>query len=188
MLEKWKRVIASISGGDKKKDFSQKLLAGVWIFAVSFKKNIWQQLLKFKISFYAVISLLGIYSREIKSQVQKDMQIRTQYSSILNWQKNLGNKHVPVVNLMSGTFKPTLLNSTLKLGLCKVTQLPLKKDTAGKLEAWEKKTGFASCWLLICFLCLSISLGTILNRGSSSSFLQPLLSLCSFSHTCRSRF
>ena len=31
--------IASISGGDKKKDFSQKLLAGVWIFAVSFKEK-----------------------------------------------------------------------------------------------------------------------------------------------------
>ena len=74
---------------------------------------------------------------------------------------------MPVVNLMSGTFKPTLLNSTLKLGLCEVTQLPLKKDTAGKLEAWEKKTGFAPCWLLICFLC---------SRNDSQPWQQQFLS------------
>ena len=62
----------------KKKEFSQKLLAGLLISAVSFeqqpKKNtIFQHLLNFKISFYAAISPLGIYPREIKALVHKGM-------------------------------------------------------------------------------------------------------------------
>ena len=40
MLEKLKQVIASLAGKDKTKEYSQNLLAEVWIFAVSLEKNL----------------------------------------------------------------------------------------------------------------------------------------------------
>ena len=71
---------------------------------------------------------------------------------------------------MSGTFKPTLLFSTLDLGCCKVTHLPLNIVYEGlhrETGSLVKENGIASCWLFICCLCVSISLGSLLPHGST---------------------
>lgn len=70
---------------------------------------------------------------------------------------------------MSGTFKPTLLNSTLDLGCCKVTHLPLNTVYEGlhrETGSLGKECGTASCRLFNCFLCVSISLGSLLPQAA----------------------
>lgn len=97
---RWKnlRLIASVADGNRKNEYSQKMLVEMWFSsAISLKKHL-ATYIELKILLHAVISPLGISPREIQALVHKNMWMRTLNTTLFRTKKKR-KKRIPAIKM-----------------------------------------------------------------------------------------